>query len=77
VTNRGHQKKGGKFRLTIGEYPATSIEAARSLANTYLDQAKRGVSPVAALEAKATAGGLTIEALAEKFLSDYVYLKQV
>lgn len=77
TTNRGHQKKGGKFRLTIGEYPATSIEAARSLANAYLDQAKRGVSPVAALEAKATAGGLTVETLAEKFLSDYVYLKQL
>lgn len=77
VTNRGHQMKGGKFRLTIGEYPATSIEAARSLANAYLDQARRGVSPVAALEAKATAGGLTVEALAEKFLSDYVYLKQL
>lgn len=26
VTNRGHRKKDGKFRLTLGEYRASSIE---------------------------------------------------
>src|SRR5580658_10877430 len=46
VTPRGHQRKGNKARVTLGGYPAISIEAARALANTYLDQAKRGISPV-------------------------------
>lgn len=77
VTSRGHQKKGRKVRVTLGEYPATSIEGARSLANTYLDQAKRGVSPAAALEVTATAGGLTVKVLAEKFLDEYVRMKEL
>ncbi len=77
VTARGRQKAGDKVRITLGEYPAMSIEAARSLANTYLDQAKRGVSPVVALEAAATAGGFTIEALCQRFLEDYVQVKHL
>lgn len=77
VTRRGHKRKGGKARLTLGEYPATSIEAARGLANTYLDQANKGMSPLAALEAAATAGGLTISALADKFMDDYVTMKEL
>jgi len=77
VTNRGHQKKGNKTRVTLGEYPALSIEGARALANTYLDQARRGVSPAIALEATATAGGLIVEALAKKFLDDYVHMKEL
>lgn len=77
VTARGHHKKGRKVRVTLGEYPATSIEAARGLANTYLDHAKKGVSPVTALEARATAGGLTVKALAEIFMTDYVRMKEL
>lgn len=77
VTDRGHKRKGAKTRLTIGEYPVTSIEAARSLANTYLDQAKKGVNPVVALETSATAGGLTIAVLAASFLADYVRMKEL
>jgi hypothetical protein len=41
--------------VTLGEYPALSIEGGRALANTYLDQAKKGISPVAALEASVAA----------------------
>jgi integrase len=77
VSKRGHPKKGKRVRVTVGEYPAVSLEAARGLASTYLDQAKKGVSPVKALEAVATAGGLTIKALSETFLTDYVRMKQL
>jgi integrase len=77
VTGRGHKKKGNKKRLTLGEYPVTSIEAARAKANQYLDQAKKGERPTEELEKAATAGGLTVKALAEKFLADYVDMKKL
>src|ERR1700691_2009666 len=47
VSARGHQKKGKTHRVSLGEYPAVSLEAARATANTYLDQGKKGVSPIA------------------------------
>jgi integrase len=77
VTRRGHQRKGKRVRVSLGGYPSVTLEAARGLANTFLDQAKKGVSPVKALEAAATAGGLTIQALSERFLSDYVRMKEL
>ena len=77
VTARGHQKKGNKSRVTLGAYPAVSIERARALANTYLDQANKGLSPIAALENVATARGLTVRVLGEKFLTDYVRMKDL
>jgi integrase len=77
TTPRGHQRKGRRQRVSLGEYPQVSIQAARSLANAYLDQAKKGVSPIAALESVATAGGLNVKALAEKFIDDYVRLKEL
>lgn len=77
VTDRGHSLKGGKSRVTLGEYPALSIAGARALANTYLDQSRKGVNPTAALEVAATAGGLTVEKLAEKFMDDYVRTKEL
>jgi integrase len=77
VTGRGHALKGPRRRVTLGTYPQVSLHAARAKANAYLEQARRGESPVEELERVATAGGLTVEALAEKFLTDYVYLKQL
>ena len=77
ISKRGHKKKGKEQRVSLGEYPALSIERARALAYTYLDQAGRGVSPVAALERSATAGGLSVKALSEKFLVDYVRMKEL
>lgn len=77
ITRRGHQKKGKRQRISLGEYPAVSIEAARSLANSYLEQAKKGVNPAAALETTATAGGPTIAVLAASFLADYVRMKEL
>jgi integrase len=77
ISKRGHQRKGRPHRLTLGEYPAVSIETARGLANTYVDQAKRGISPATALESTATAGGISIARLSEKFLADYVQMKEL
>jgi integrase len=77
VSKRGYPRKGKRVRVTIGEYPAVSLEAARALANNFLDQARKGVSPVKALEDAATAGGLTIKGLSERFLTDYVRMKQL
>ncbi len=76
-TARGHQRKGKTHRITLGEYPATTLEAARSLANTYLDQAKKGVNPVQALEGTATARGLTVKALSDSFIEDYVKMREL
>jgi integrase len=77
VSARGHQRNGKLYRVTLGEYPAVSLEAARSTANTYLDQAKRGINPQRALAAKATAGGLTVKQLGETFLEDYVRMREL
>jgi integrase len=76
ITGRGRALMGPKRRLTLGTYPHVSVHAARAKASEYIDQAKRGDSPVEALERAATAR-LTVEVLAEKFLNDYVYLKQL
>jgi integrase len=75
TSKRGFQKKGKRYRVSLGEYPAVSLEDARGRANFYLAQANKGVNPVTALEASATAGGLTVGGLSEKFLTDYVALK--
>jgi Arm DNA-binding domain len=50
VTKRGRPKKGKTHRLTLGEYPTLTLDAARGTSNTYWDQAKKGISPVKALE---------------------------
>jgi integrase len=52
-----------------------TLDAARSAASAYRDQAKRGVSPLKALEAAATAGGLSIEQLGSSFVEDYVEMR--
>jgi hypothetical protein len=57
------KKKGKTHRVTLGEYPAVTLEAARSTANAYIDQAKRGINPAKALEATASADGLTVRQL--------------
>jgi integrase len=77
VSVRGFKKKGKRTRLSLGEYPTVSLQAARAAANAYLDQAARGESPVAKLELAATTGGLTVRALGEKFLTDYVQTKEL
>lgn len=77
VTRRGHPRKGKRVRVSLGEYPKTTLEAARSLASGYIDQAKRGINPARVLESSATAGGFTVQQLSERFLSDYVQMKEL
>lgn len=75
VSSRGHKLVGKQHRVSLGEYPQITLQAARAGANAYLDQAKRGISPLTALEAAATAGGLTIAALGVAFMADYVKMR--
>lgn len=77
VSKRGFKKKGKRHRLTLGEYPTVSLEDARGRANLYIDQANRGINPIAVLERAATTGGLTIEELSKRFLADYVQMKEL
>jgi len=77
LTGRGHALKGGKHRISLGSYPEVSLEAARAKASHCLDQAKSGECPTDALERVATAGGLTVSALAERFLDEYVRMKEL
>jgi integrase len=77
TTDRGHALKGGKHRVSLGSYPEVSLESARAKANLCLNQAKNGECPTDALARNATAGGLTVSALSEKFLDDYVRMKEL
>lgn len=77
VSKRGFKKKGKRHRVSLGEYPQVSLEDARGLANFYVGQAKKGINPVGALEKAATAGGLTIKGLSERFLCDYARQKEL
>jgi integrase len=77
TTDRGHALKGGKHRVSLGSYPEVSLESARAKANHCLNQAKNGECPTDALARNATAGGLTVSALSEKFLDDYVRMKEL
>jgi integrase len=76
-TNRGHALKGNKHRISLGTYPEVSLEAVRAKASQCLGQARNGECPTDALERTATAGGLTVRALCEKFLDDYVRMKEL
>lgn len=77
VSARGFKIKGKMHRITLGEYPDVTLEAARGTANIYVDQAKKGISPVKALESAATAGGPTVAALGTTFIADYVKMREL
>lgn len=77
MSDRGYALKGPKHRISLGTYPEISLESARAKANAYLNQAKKGQGPTEELENAATAGGLTVRLLAEKFLADYVRMKEL
>jgi hypothetical protein len=76
ISRRGFERKGRRYRLSLGTYPAMSLEAARARANEFLAQANAGQSPVIALE-RAAAGGMTVAALTERFLEDYARSKNL
>jgi len=75
VNKHGKKLLGRKHRLSLGNYPEVSPEAARAQANLHIDQAKRGINPKHKLAAAATAGGFTVEELSTRFLSEYVRSK--
>jgi integrase len=77
VNPKGKPKNGKLRRIDVGEYPTDSLDAIRSRASAYRDQAKRGINPLTALAAAATAGGLSVEQLAEAFIEDYVEPKEL
>jgi len=68
---------GPKYRVNLGRYPEVSISEARAKAMSLLEQAKRGVNPREALNPTPTAGGLTVENLAQEFLKQYVYSREL
>ncbi len=70
VSRRGFAKKGRRYRVTLGNYPTMTLEAARARANEFRARADAGENPVSALE-RAAAGGLTVQALSARFLQDY------
>jgi len=74
VSPRGFKKKGRRYRFTLGNYPAMSLEAARARANEFRAQANVGESPATALE-DAAAARFTVEALSKRFLEDYARSK--
>lgn len=55
VPRRGFEKKGRRDCLSLGTYPAMSLEAARARANEFLARANAGESPVIAVERAAAA----------------------
>jgi integrase len=77
VSRRGSKLKGRRYRITLGQYPIMGLADARAKASEWLARAKSGESPAKALEAVATARGITIEALARRFLDGYVRSRQL
>jgi len=77
TSRRGLMLKGRRRRLTLGTYPEMGIAAARARASEYRAQAKKGESPAISLEHAATAGGLTVQALGNRFLEDYARSKEL
>jgi hypothetical protein len=45
VNKNGKRLLGKKLRISLGNYPEVSLQAARARANLMDDQAKRGVNP--------------------------------
>jgi hypothetical protein len=77
VNNHGKRLLGKKHRISLGNYPEVSLQAARARANHMADQAKHGVNPKDLLKECATAGSLTVADLSKEFLKHYVYSKEL
>jgi integrase len=77
VRQTGRKLLGPKHRVNLGRYPEVGLAEARTLAIGLIEQAKRGVNPRAAMAQNATAGGLTVRALSEKYLQDYVRSREL
>ncbi|MGH8178688.1 MAG: tyrosine-type recombinase/integrase [Steroidobacter sp.] len=77
VKSTGKQLLGRKHRVNLGAYPAVGLASARTLALSLIEQAKRGVNPKVAMAQNAIAGGLTVRALSERYLNDYVRSREL
>lgn len=75
VNRHGKRLLGKRLRVSLGNYPQVSLQAARAQANHLIEQAKLGINPKVALAQTATAYTLTVRQLSEKYLKDYVYSK--
>jgi len=75
VNAHGKRLLGRKIRVSLGNYPQTSLQAARAQANHLLEQAKLGINPKLAMAQSATAYTLTVRQLSERYLKDYVRSK--
>lgn len=73
INRNGKPLLGRKIRVSLGNYPQVSLQAARAQANHLIEEAKRGINPKLALAQGATAYSLTVRKLSEKYLKDYVY----
>jgi integrase len=77
VNAHGKKLLGRKIRISLGNYPQTSLAAARAQANHLIEQAKLGINPKIALGQSATAYSLTVRKLSEKYLQDYVHSREL
>lgn len=77
VNRHGKPLLGKRVRVSLGNYPQLSLQLARAQANHVLDQAKNGINPKIAMAASATAYGLTVRQLSERYLKDYVHSKEL
>jgi integrase len=77
VNPHGKRLLGKKIRISLGNYPEVSLQAARARANHTADQAKRGINPKELLKESGTSGSLTVSDLSKEFLKQYVYSKEL
>ncbi len=77
TNEHGKPLLGKKLRVSLGNYPVITLQAARARANHVLDQARRGINPKQALRDGDTAGSPTVAALAKDFLTQYVHSREL
>jgi len=77
VNRHGRRLLGNKIRISLGNYPEVTLQAARARANHMADQANRGVNPKDLLKETATAGSSTVADISKDFLRQYVYSKEL
>lgn len=77
TNEHGKPLLGKKLRVSLGNYPVVTLQAARSRANHVLDQARRGVNAKQALKDGDTANSPTVAALAKDFLTQYVHSREL
>jgi integrase len=82
VNEHGKPLLGKRHRLSVmvagaSDYPAVSIEAARSVANGNRVLAKKGVNLKDGLRAAATAGTLTVREFSALYMREYVQSREL